>query len=131
MKRRAEGLTTTYNRFHDPSDNSADISRLRVLHVEMDNATAAAYGWSDLDLEHGFQQMKQRVRYTLSEPASRAVLDRLLALNHQRYEDELKADLHQKKDKGNSISKGIKPAPVRRHGMSNHDAEADLFGREK
>jgi predicted secreted protein len=30
----------------------------------------------------------QGVRYTISEPARREVLARLLALNHQRYEEE-------------------------------------------
>lgn len=88
-----EGLTTTYNRFHDRGEQSADIARLRELHVEMDQAVAAAYGWSDLDLGHGFHATKQGERYTLSEPARRIVLD----LNHQRYEEELKAGLHDKK----------------------------------
>jgi hypothetical protein len=93
---RGEGLTKTYNRFHDPSENSEDIARLRALHEEMDQAVAAAYGWSDLDLGHGFHATKQGERYTLSEPARHIVLDRLLALNHQRYDEEVKAGLHDK-----------------------------------
>jgi hypothetical protein len=92
-----EGLTKTYNRFHDRGEHSADLTQLRALHVEMDQAVAEAYGWSDLDLGHGFHATKQGERYTLSEPARRAVLDRLLALNHQRYEEEVKAGLHEKK----------------------------------
>jgi hypothetical protein len=96
MQTRQEGLTKTYNRFHDRGEQSADIARLRALHVEMDQAVAAAYGWSDLDLGHGFHATKQGERYTLSEPARRTVLDRLLALNHQRYEEEVKAGLHDK-----------------------------------
>jgi hypothetical protein len=99
MQTRQEGLTKTYNRFHDRGEQSADITRLRALHVEMDQAVAAAYGWSDLDLGHGFHATKQGERYTLSEPARRTVLDRLLALNHQRYEEEVKAGLHDKKAK--------------------------------
>jgi hypothetical protein len=55
-----------------------------------------------LDLGHGFLDTKQGVRFTLSEPARRTVLDRLLALNHQRYEEEVKAGLH---DKGAKKSK--------------------------
>lgn len=94
---RQEGLTKTYNRFHDRGEQSADIARLRALHVEMDQAVAAAYGWSDLDLGHGFHPTKQGERYTLSEPARRTVLDRLLALNHQRYAEEVKAGLHEKR----------------------------------
>ena len=68
MLSRQEGLTKTYNRFHDPDETTADIQKLRELHVEMDNAVAAAYGWTDLDLGHGFHETKQGVRYTISEP---------------------------------------------------------------
>ena len=89
-------MTATYNRFHDRGEKSEDIARLRALHEEMDQAVAAAYGWSDLDLGHGFHASKQGERYTLSEPARRTVLDRLLALNHHRYAEELKAGLHEK-----------------------------------
>ncbi len=91
------GLTEIYNRFHDRGEASADIARLRALHVELDQAVAAAYGWHDLDLGHGFHPTKQGERYTLSEPARRTVLDRLLALNHQRYEEDVKGGLHDKK----------------------------------
>ena len=97
MVARNEGLTKTYNRFHDRGEQSADIVRMRALHVEMDQAVAAAYGWSDLDLGHGFHATKQGERYTISESARRTVLDRLLALNHQRYAEEVAAGLHEKK----------------------------------
>ena len=66
----------------------------------MDNAVAAAYGWTDLDLGHGFHETKQGVRYTISEPARREVLARLLKLNHERYAEEVKQGLHEKKGKG-------------------------------
>lgn len=97
MRERNEGLTKTYNRFHNPNEASADIAELRRLHVEMDNAVAAAYGWADLDLGHGFHDTKQGLRYTISEAARRTVLDRLLALNHERYAEEVAAGLHEKK----------------------------------
>ncbi len=48
MVRHDEGLTKTYNRFHDPSERNADILRLRELHAEMDRAVLEAYGWNDL-----------------------------------------------------------------------------------
>ncbi|MBI3667964.1 MAG: restriction endonuclease, partial [Acidobacteria bacterium] len=88
MTARREGLTVTYNRFHSPHETSQDIATLRRLHVELDRAVAAAYGWTDLDLGHGFHETKQGIRYTISEPARREVLDRLLALNHERYAQE-------------------------------------------
>jgi hypothetical protein len=97
MSMKQEGLTPTYNRFHNPSETSADIQKLRDLHVEMDQAVAAAYGWDDLDLGHGFHQTKQGLRFTISEPARREVLQRLLKLNHERYAEEVAAGLHEKK----------------------------------
>jgi len=92
-----EGLTDLYNRFHDPDETSADIRKLRDLHVEMDQAVAAAYGWDELDLGHGFHETKQGLRFTFSEPARREVLQRLLKLNHERYEEEVEQGLHSKR----------------------------------
>jgi hypothetical protein len=48
MKRNNEGLTKTYNRFHDPDERSSDIARLRQLHAAMDRVVLYAYGWTDL-----------------------------------------------------------------------------------
>ena len=97
MVQHNEGLTSIYNRFHDCDDASADLQRLRDLHVEMDKAVAAAYGWADLKLDHGFHDTKQGLRFTISEPARREVLQRLLKLNHERYAEEVKQGLHDKK----------------------------------
>ncbi|MCY3005158.1 MAG: restriction endonuclease, partial [Planctomycetota bacterium] len=97
MSKREEGLTSIYNRFHDAGESADDIQQLRELHVEMDNAVVAAYGWTDLDLGHDFHEAKQGVRYTISELARREVLARLLKLNHERYAEEVKQGLHEKK----------------------------------
>ena len=48
MVKNNEGLTKTYNRFHDPDERSADIARLRELHAAMDRVVLDAYGWTDL-----------------------------------------------------------------------------------
>jgi hypothetical protein len=101
MKARQEGLTKTYNRFHDQHEKASDIVKLRELHREMDETVARAYEWDDLRLEHGFHETKQGLRYTISEAARREVLDRLLLLNHQRHEEEVQASsLEQKERKG-------------------------------
>ena len=117
------GLTSTYNLFHDNGDASADLVVLRDLHIALDQAVAAAYGWDDLDLEHGFHETKQGVRFTISERARREVLDRLLALNHERYAEEVAAGLHDGKGK-KKAGKGAKPNKL--------TAQAGLagFGRE-
>ncbi|MGO9814951.1 MAG: Eco57I restriction-modification methylase domain-containing protein [Isosphaeraceae bacterium] len=120
MLSRQEGLTKTNNRFHNPAETTADIQKLRDLHVEMDNAVAAAYGWSDLDLGHGFHETKQGMRFTISEPARREVLARLLKLNHERYAEEVAKGLHDKKVK-------LK-APRKSKGKAS--SEPSLFGEE-
>lgn len=97
MRDRQEGLTKTYNRFHDPNEKADDIQKLRELHIEMDWEVANAYGWQDLDLGHDFHTTKQGIRFTISETARREVLDRLLELNHQRYAEEVAQGLHDKK----------------------------------
>jgi hypothetical protein len=96
MVDRGLGLTGVYNRVHDPSGRSDDaIQRLRDLHVELDLAVRDAYGWSDLDLAHGFHEVRgQGVRFTFSPEAADEVLDRLLELNKERYEAEVAAGLH-------------------------------------
>ncbi len=120
MRNRQEGLTKTYNRFHAPGETADDIAELRRLHIEMDNAVAVAYGWGDLDLGHGFHQTKQGLRYTISEAARRTVLDRLLALNHARYAEEVAEGLH---DKGGSR----KGAKAQKGGKGKVEGQGDLF----
>lgn len=124
MLNRQEGLTATYNRFHDPEETAEDIVMLRGLHKQMDERVAEAYGWAstgsatDLDLGHGFHETAQGVRYTISEPARRKVLTRLLQLNHRRYEEEVAQGLHDKKGKTKRPpTKKKKPAPKKDDGQ--------------
>lgn len=101
MLDRQEGLTKTYNRVHNPDDHADDIVRLREIHVGLDHAVRDAYGWSDLDLGHGFHETKFGTRFTFAPGPRQEVLDRLLELNHERYAEELRQGLHAKaKGKG-------------------------------
>ena len=88
MKENNEGLTKTYNRVHNPEENDSGIETLRQLHTALDMAVRDAYGWQDIELGHGFHDTKQGTRWIISPEAQRQVLDRLLALNHERYELE-------------------------------------------
>jgi hypothetical protein len=93
------GLTKLYNRFHTDTERDPRIEDLRAFQREMDAAVARAYGWEDLDLEHGFHKVsylpeKDRVRFTISETARVEVLRRLSELNRQRYEEEVAQGLH-------------------------------------
>ena len=100
MRTREEGLTKTYSSFHHSAEKSEGIAQLRTLHAEMDQTVATAYGWSDLDLDHDFHETKHGVRYTIGESARRTVIDRLFALNQQRYEEEIKAGYMRRKCAG-------------------------------
>ena len=125
---RGLGLTALYNRVHDSDAHAEDIQQLRELRVEMDNAVATAYGWDDLDLQHGFHQTAQGVRFTISEDARREVLGRLLALNHERYAEEVAAGLHDgpKKAKGTATKGGNGTASRGRRASRTADAPTTL-----
>lgn len=93
------GLTRLYNRFHDASDGDVRIEHLRQMQRELDIAVARAYGWDDLDLEHGFHEISflaenDRIRFTISDFARTEVLRRFAELNRQRYEEEVAQGLH-------------------------------------
>jgi hypothetical protein len=83
--RREIGLTKLYNLVNDPAiRGDRDVDRLREIHVEIDEATMAAYGWNDVHLNHGFHTYRQMERWTVSAAARFEVLDRLLLENHLR-----------------------------------------------
>jgi hypothetical protein len=96
MIARSEGLTKTYNRFHDPLEIGPDIQRLRDLHHEMDVAVLRAYGWVDLAdtaapeflTEETEQDHRYQGRLFWAAPFRDKVLARLLALNAERAAEE-------------------------------------------
>lgn len=104
-----EGLTKTYNRFHDPSETSEDIQRLRSLHDAMDRAVLEAYDWHDLaeratckflldyedeeededgSTEAPRSRRRKPWRYRWPDEFRDEVLARLLDLNQQRAAEE-------------------------------------------
>ncbi len=101
MTARDEGLTKTYNRFHDRGENAPDIARLRELHAQMDAAVLRAYGWDDLAeraqpefIEQDADEGKQaKTRLDWPSEFKDEVLARLLALNAERAEAERAAGL--------------------------------------
>jgi hypothetical protein len=122
MVRNNEGLTKTYNRFHDPdhdgtgiegrdpADVVADIERLRALHEAMDRAVLEAYGWTDIptrceflldyeeddagDEDDGKRRRKKPWRLRWPDDVRDEVLARLLDLNAKRAEAERLAGAH-------------------------------------
>jgi hypothetical protein len=101
MIERKEGLTKTYNRFHARGENAPDITRLRVLHANMDAAVLRAYGWDDLAERAAPEFIEQDAdegktpKTRLDWPAEfkDEVLARLLALNAERAAAEKAAGL--------------------------------------
>ncbi len=121
MIRNNEGLTKTYNRFHDPEEHDPDIVKLRDLHAAMDRAVLDAYGWTDvatdceflldyeIDEETWSPRKKKPYRYRWPEAVHDEVLARLLDLNQKRYQEEVLAGLHDGK-KGKRKKRKQKPA---------------------
>ena len=102
MVRNDEGLTTTYNRFHDPYEDDPEIAKLRQLHAAMDRAVLDAYGWTDnptdceflLDYEIDEEEWgskKKPYRYRWPDDVRDEVLARLLELNAERAAEEVRA----------------------------------------
>ena len=103
-----EGLTKTYNRFHDPNEDSPAIAKLRDLHAAMDRAVLAAYGWQDIPTDCQFLldyeideaewgTKKKPYRYRWPNAIRDEVLARLLELNAERAAEEAAAGtLHMK-----------------------------------
>jgi hypothetical protein len=109
MVRIDEGLTETYNRFHDPNERDTDILLLRDLHRAMDRAVLDAYGWTDIATpcdffleyeidEETWGDKKKPYRYRWPDAVRDEVLARLLDLNQKRYQEEVVAGLHGKLD---------------------------------
>jgi hypothetical protein len=134
------GLTKLYNLYHtkDVSQENAmsvagctdpdgawaieKIYALRALQKEIDETVRNAYGWEDLPLHHGFYELEflpenDRIRYTVSNEARRTILERLLALNHQRHQEEFAAGLVD--EKGRPLKKKAKKGKAA--------GEAELF----
>jgi hypothetical protein len=94
MLARRAGLTKMYNLVHDSRCTDSDIVELREIHRQIDQAVAHSYGWDDLDLDPGFHETRQGIRYTIGPVVRQEILDRLLELNHERYAAEVAAGLH-------------------------------------
>jgi len=105
MVRNNEGLTKTYNRFHDPEETAQDILCLRELHAAMDTVVLRTYGWADLlpkcqcdfildyedeevTEESTGRKKKKPWRYRWTDEVRDEVLARLLKLNAERAAEE-------------------------------------------
>ena len=99
MVKNNQGLTKTYNRFHNPYENDPEIDQLRDLHAAIDRAVLDAYGWQDIPTDCEFLleypideaewgRKKKPYRYRWPDEIRDEVLARLLQLNAQRAAEE-------------------------------------------
>ena len=127
MVRNDEGMTKTYNRFHDPYENDSGISQLRTLHAAMDRAVLDAYGWTDISTDCDFLldyeideatwgRKKKPYRYRWPDPVRDEVLARLIALNAERAAEEARA--------GVSATDAVQAEPVAARPAAGRDAPA-------
>jgi hypothetical protein len=103
MEQAGTGLTPAISQINDPADRDRVVQVARLAYEGLDRVVVAAYGWDDLTekLNHGFHANKWGIRFTVGPDARAEILARLLALNHERYAEEVTAGLHGKgKPKG-------------------------------
>jgi hypothetical protein len=142
MIRNDEGLTKTYNRFHDLNEGSADIQRLRELHAAMDRAVLDAYGWQDIqpvceffpefddddDEDEGGRPKKKKYRYRWPEDIHDEVLARLLDLNRQRALEEGQLPIPESSADSPWAAATQKPAKKSSRKIKDTDTPGPLFG---
>ena len=99
-----EGMTKTYNRFHDPYENDPRLDRLRDLHAAMDRAVLDVYGWHDIPTDCDFLldykvdeaewgNRNKPYRYRWPDEVHDEILARLLELNAERTDEEARRGL--------------------------------------
>ncbi len=86
MVERDQGLTDTYNALKDPEVTTPRVEALRRLHVDMDRAVLAAYGWQ-IDVPP-FTDPMSDAEWRAKEAFEDEVIDRLFALNAERAESD-------------------------------------------
>lgn len=105
------------------------LADLRHMHHELDMTLLHAYGWSNLDLEHGFHEVEtlpenDRVRYTISPAARKEVLKRLLLLNHERAAAEAEQAKALEAAKPKAKRKGLKKKSI------SENMNGDIFAKQ-
>jgi hypothetical protein len=145
MAANGEGLTKTYNRFHQPDEDNEDICMLRTLHAAMDRAVLEVYGWTDIQIQYEFiprfedesdddgnSERIQRFRYRWPDKTHDEVLARLLDLNRQR---ALEEGQFVEEDKTRSLISELRPNKTggnkpSKHSKSKQGSASTLFAAD-
>ncbi len=125
-----EGLTKTYNRFHDPDERHLEILKLRELHTAMDRAVLDAYGWNAIPTECKFLLdyeideeewggKKKPYRYRWPDEVRDVVLAQLLELNAARSKEAALLGATSAKTRGKNL--------IEKRASSSVPEQRDLF----
>ncbi|BFN06398.1 Eco57I restriction-modification methylase domain-containing protein [Pseudomonas aeruginosa] len=103
-------ITDMYNAFHDEGRADADLAEARAHFVNLDREVLRAYGWDDIDLDHGFRDVTYLAktdcrRFTISEIARLEILRRVSDLNLHRHNEESEQS-QKKKPKSSKPTRG-------------------------
>ncbi|MFE9084626.1 Eco57I restriction-modification methylase domain-containing protein [Brevundimonas sp. NPDC003935] len=98
-RRNSAGMTDAMNAVHSSASGDTEIVAMRDLLERIDAGVADAYGWSGLDLAHGFQddtddKNANSSHHGLDEQTRDLVLAKLIELNRQRYQEKVDRGLH-------------------------------------
>jgi hypothetical protein len=100
--------------------DETETSSSSAPYTDRDRSVADAYAWADLVIGHDFHETSEGMCITIGEAARREILDRRLALNHERYVEEVAQGLH---DKGKKKGKRTKS----KRASKNRDDQWDLI----
>jgi hypothetical protein len=137
MSTKGEGLTRTYNRFHDPDERDPDILKLRELHAALDRAVLDAYGWTDIKTDCDFLldyeideeewgDKKKPWRYRWPDEVREEVLARVLELNAERAKEEARSGAAAAEAKA-ARGKSKKPAKKAGRSKKKDTSTGELF----
>jgi hypothetical protein len=115
------GCTELFNKVHDPNCTDSYVTGLRELQAQIDRSVANSYGWENLGLEFRHRESALGVRFTISRSEREEILDRLLALNHERYEQEVEDGLH-------DVSSGKASTRKKRKHSTSSAIKSDQYG---
>lgn len=94
------------SKVNDQTATGHDIDEMRVAIMSLDAAVISAYGWDDVSLAHGFRQIAGRTKFFVAESASNEILMRLLKLNHERYDAQVRTGIEPNKLRRPSTGRG-------------------------
>jgi hypothetical protein len=120
MQERSIGVGAFMNMLHEEGCADLRIADFRSMLKELDGAIFAAYGWSDIEVEHDFRVIGKGKRLGLAPNLAKEVMNRLKALNIAYSKDQSSGETARRK----------KPALSDRVAISRlaPNETADMFG---